>query len=302
MEKILNGRPVEFNEESKEWVDAETKEVVPTEKELEVAKAEGYDSRAVANLGLTNDLAAFKMAEGEAWGAGADIAENKELFVNDYLIPKLWLIQSMSQLRLDGLANEGDYCNSINGKKLSNGEDPISFVVVNTFKRWQTFKINEKGKKEFVESETMTLQNANYNYEFTRDGMPHTRRQVLSYTVLLGKDLENGVKRPYVLDFAGSSKRAGRVLITEINEVRDAGYPSAVLLFNITSKSEKNDDGQFFVKEVQKIGVTNPEVVTKAREVYEDLKINADQVVVDESDLLNKAKTPQVLDAPNDEV
>lgn len=287
------------NEEIKKEIDTVTgKEEITTKEIATQVDAVG----AVEALGLSAELAAFKMADGEAWGAGADIDEAKEIFSNDYLIPKLWLIQSMSQLRIDGLANEGDFCNSIDGKIISNGEAPLNFVVVNTFKRWQTFKVNEKMKKEFVSSEAMTLENANYKYEFELDGFNHTRRQVLGFTVLLASDLEKGLRRPYVLDFAGSSKRAGRVLITEINELRDAGYPSAVLAFAISSKMEKNDDGTFYIKEVKKIGVTSPAVVEKARAVYDDLKINADQVVVDESDLLNKTKTKVEVLPANDEI
>ena len=181
------------NEEIKNEIDTVTnKEEITTTEIAKQVDAVG----AIEDLGLNAELAQFKMEKGDAWGAGADIDAAKEIFSNDYLIPKLWLIQSMSQLRIDGMANEGDFCNSIDGKIITDGETPLTFVVVNTFKRWQTFKIKENGKKEFVNSEAMTLENANYKYEFELDGFNHTRRQVLGFTVLLGKDLDKGLRRP----------------------------------------------------------------------------------------------------------
>jgi len=257
-------------------------------KKKELVAAETGTLPTIGSAELPSELAAFKMEEGDSWGAGQDVEEKKELFVNDFLIPKLWLIQAMSELRIEGKASEGDFANSISGEVLSNGssEEAVTFCIVNSFKRWQTFKINEKGKKEFVESETVTLKNANYQYEFKKDGIPHTRRQVLSYTVLLGSDLNKGLNRPYVLDFAGASKRAGRIIVTEINEMHDAGYPSAVLLFSMTSKQEKNDEGTFFTRQVKKIGFTSPAVLEAAKKTYKLLKIHEDQIEVDERDVI----------------
>lgn len=40
-------------------------------------------------------------------GIELDVTDNKDLFKNDILIPKIWLIQSMSQLRKDKVNDEG---------------------------------------------------------------------------------------------------------------------------------------------------------------------------------------------------
>lgn len=95
-------------------------------------------------------------------GVELDVADNLEIFKNDIVIPKLWLIQAMSEFRKQKKADEGDYVDSRSEEIVLPVASEIGYlplIVMKTFKRWQTFKLVSEGttiKKEFVSSEIVS--------------------------------------------------------------------------------------------------------------------------------------------------
>lgn len=233
-------------------------------------------------------------------GVNLDVAENDELFKNDILIPKIWLVQAMSELRKEKKADEGQFVDSLTGELLADNEETLKFIVLKTFKRWQTFKLVQEGskiKKEFVSSEIMILgKNDNLKYEETVEGEKIVRRQVISAYVLVERDAVRGMNKPYVIDFAASSKYAGRKMISDIKTLNNNKLPSFVGFFNMTSHEENFEDGSAFVKDVTFGGYLPKKTIPFLVDCYKSIESLEDQIEIDDSDVIdaqatNKAET-----------
>ena len=238
-------------------------------------------------------------------GAALDITDDQDLFKNDIVIPKIWLIQAMSELRKQKKAEEGDYCDSRSEEVLlsNESEEALNFVVLKTIKRWQTFKM-EGEKKIFISSEVMTVENAKKEYKEVVDGEQIVRRQVISAYVLLGRDAQAGVVKPYIIDFAATSKGAGRDLVSDIKvlntekrdpktrEVVRRGLPSWVAWFKLGKEEDKIDKDEFFIKTVKFGGMLPQEMFPFLRDAYDEITslIESNAIEIDDRDVHDSAK------------
>lgn len=271
---------------------ATTKKKV-TKKATTKKKASEADVPALIDSGLNSAALAAHANYDVAQFADValDVNENSELFSNDILIPKIWLIQAMSELRKQKKADEGQFVDSQTGELLADEGEVLNFVVLKTFKRWHTFKLNGD-KKEFVSSDIMTLENANWKYDFTEDGVDYKRRQVISAYVLIERDAVKGANKPYIIDFASSSKYGGRKMISDIKTLGNNGLPSFVAFFKMTSHEETFDNGNdAFVKDVQFGGYLPKESMPFLLQCRKDLDSMENQIEIDDSDLINATAT-----------
>lgn len=245
-----------------------------------------------ANLTSSSMAQLTKIDKSLLEGVELDVSQNKEIFDNDILIPKVFLIQSMSQYRKDKVADEGQFVDSLTGDLLADVDEELRFIVLKTFKRWQTFKVVDN-KKEFVSSEIMVFgKNHELPYNETKDGEDLVRRQVISAYVLLEKDVQNGINKPYIIDFAASSKYAGRKMISDISTLNDQGYPSFVGFFKMTAHEEKFENGEAFVKDVKFGGyITHKEGILFLKDAHSKLKKIEDMIEIDDSDVIDAAKS-----------
>ncbi len=225
------------------------------------------------------DLATFE-------GVELDVADNKELFSNDLLIPKVWLIQSMSDLRKEKKADEGQFVDSQTGELIADVGGSFQFVVLKTFKRWHTCE--KKGdKKEFLSSELMVFgKNHDFKYEDVVDGKEVIRRQVISAYVLLAKDAVQGINKPYIIDFASTSKHAGRVIVSDIATLNNRKLPSFAGFFEMTAKEEKFEKGEAFVKVAKFGGFLPKDAMPFLVECYKGLQSIQDQIEIDDRDVI----------------
>jgi hypothetical protein len=255
---------------------------VDIEENLPALQEAGLNSASLAEF-ANYDLAEFA-------DINLDVVDNKELFKNDFLIPKIWLIQSMSELRKEKKADEGQFVDSQTGEILADLDETLKFVVIKTFKRWHTFKM-VGDKKEFVSSEIMTLENANLAYQETIEGVDYTRRQVISAYVLIERDAIRGINKPYIIDFASTSKYAGRKMISDIKTLNDRGYPAFVGFFNMTSHEESFERGDAFVKDIQFGGFLPKTAMPFLVDCWHHLESIQDQIEIDDRDVINSEAT-----------
>ena len=238
------------------------------------------------------------LGEGEAWGAGADLEDNASLYKNDYLLPKIWVMQAMSeQLKVNKDLEQGDAINSLTGDLIAPQGEKLEFVVVRSFKRWQAFKLLASGKKEYFKegSGVMTLENANWPYEFTHEGINCRRRQVNSFIVLLKKDIMANNPQPYVIDFTSSSRKGGRKLVTALKnlnarEINGQRLPSAAACFSMVTVSHDFPDGSCHIKDINFESYTNKATLTMAKKVYQETKDHAGEIEFDDRDVLETEK------------
>lgn len=222
-------------------------------------------------------------------GVELSTQENKELYENDIMLPKIWLIQALSELRKQKKAEEGQFVDSQTGEILAPEGGEVRFVVLKTFKKWQTFELVTEGgknKKKYMNTEIMTLENAKLPYEETVEGKKIVRRQVVSAYVLLERDFAAKKDKPYIVDFAGSSKYGGRKLISDINTLEKEGYPSFVAWFKMTAHEETFEDGDAFVRDTAFGGYMTKEDIPFLKSCYNNLKSIEDQIVIDDSDVI----------------
>lgn len=223
--------------------------------------------------------------------------EDKELFSNDILIPKVWLVQQMSDDFKEGKAKLGDYISSISKEVLAPATKDLGFIVLSMFKRWHTFEIVKGGKKEFMSSVVMTKENKNWKYQDVMDGKEIVRKQVISAYIVLVEDVKKGFNVPYVIDFASSSKGAGRSLVTDIATIENADAPSWVGWFHLNAHEESNDDGDFLVKDVKFQGyldTQNEKLMTFMRSCYDYIIVHKDQITIDDSDVEKSQSLPEL--------
>ena len=277
---------------------SESKEVAIIGDEMLIA---GNLNQTLANLG---ELDTSVLGDVEL-----DIADDIALFKNDIVIPKIWLIQAMSELRKAKKADEGDYVDSRSEDILlaSDEEDALPIIVIKTFKRWQTFKMVKDGKdvkKVFLKSEVMTMENADLKYQETLEGEDLVRRQVISCYVLLGSDAQAGIFKPYIVDFASTSKGAGRDLVSDIKVLNTdkknpktgklirRGLPSWVAYFKL-GKFEESKEHDYYVKTIKFGGMLPQEMWNFLKECKDEvsaLMIN-DAVEIDDRDVHDAAKS-----------
>lgn len=226
-------------------------------------------------------------------GVELDVADNMQLYANDILIPKLWLIQASSELRKARKAQDGDYVDSRSEQILwSPGTDKafLPIIVLKTFKRWHTFTpvVPFNGKNEFVSSEVIVLgKNHDLPYQENVGGKDLIRRQVISAYVVLGEDLQKGIAKPYIIDFASTSKGAGRDLITDISTLNKSKLPAFTAWFKLSAQEESKDTNTFFVKKIAFGGAIPKEVLPLLTETYKSVSemIANNTIEIDDRDL-----------------
>lgn len=246
-----------------------------------------------------------------------DVVDDMDLFKNDIVIPKIHLIQAMSELRKAKKANEGDYVDSRSEQILlaeDSDQEFLPIIVIKTFKRWQDFKM-VGDKKEFVKSQIMTLENANLPYQETVDGVDITRRQVISCYVLLGDDAQKGIVKPYIIDFAGGAgKGAGRALVSDIKVLNTdkkdprtgtlvrKGMPSWVAWFKLGQEETTMNDNDFNAKTISFGGLLPQDMWGFLKDANDEVKalMQNDAVEIDDRDLHDAAKATVSAKVQND--
>lgn len=186
-----------------------------------------------------------------------------EVSSNDIVIPKIQLMQGMSQAVVGGKNKLGDMIDSVTGDLLGTLDKPLEVIPFHMEKFYVIQKHNGK-KWMYDKIEKVTPVNENAPYEFEDGGQKKKRVYTRRFFVLV-----NGNVLPYTIDFASTSAKAGKELATEMF-VKNAmmKLPPAASKIAIGSKTEKNDDGTYAVKTVKVIGKASNEEIKSAFEWY----------------------------------
>lgn len=208
-----------------------------------------------------------------AWGS-------EEISNEDIVIPKILLMQPMSELVTDGVARIGEYRDSLNTERvLGSDKVPVELIIFGTFKTWIEFKDGE-----YLATKRWEPSNADLaKEEIMEDGSVLSRDKVLNFYCLVPKDIAGGEPFPFVLACRRTSALAGRELNTHIKKLSMFKKPSAAKVFALTSYKETNDKGTFFVSTVKVLRDSTNEEQAAAYEWYKALAKS--KVRIDESDL-----------------
>lgn len=178
----------------------------------------------------TTELAPMDLS---VWGV-------EETTTKDLLIPRLMVMQGLSQNVIDGKAKMGDVVDSMANEVIGGKDKPVRFLP---FKVEKIFYVEEwkDGSWKFSAIEQVTVDNLNTPNEVVRDGKKFKYTYTLNFFVLLeGKGL------PYLLAFKSTSMRSGKALFTKMYvDNRALGKAPCANWFNLVVDMTKNAKGTY---------------------------------------------------------
>ena len=159
-----------------------------------------------------------------------DLFDAQEIDNEDILIPKMWLMQQMSEMVVNKSADSGEYRDSLTGELL---ETPLEVFIFSPYKTWQVTN-TPKGKKRADYVETLNYyENKDLPIEEEeKDGSITHRDKVLGFFCLIANDI-NSDPFPYVIDFKRTSRRTGQSIVTKMAKLRSAKLPCYATTFII---------------------------------------------------------------------
>jgi len=222
-----------------------------------------------------------------AWGS-------ENIDSEDIIVPRIMLMQAMSELVSDGHASLGQYIDSLNKDRVIAEKDKTFDVIV--FGSDKKIMVNKNNEFEGFEDYT-----PDYVYEEVDAGGNVVNRNLLTqFYVLLVSDIEAGEAFPYVLSFTKTSTKEGKKLATLIKKLSMFKKPSAAKVFTIGSKQESNDKGKWFVPTVAMGRDSTSEEMSQAYDFYKAL-MQTNNFKVDDSDIKKEeTETTEVQDSKED--
>jgi len=201
------------------------------------------------------------------------LSEDQRIDSDEIIIPKILLMQQMSDFVQDEKAKSGEFRHSRTGELYGEKDTaPISLILFKKYRIWYIFDVDKKGNKEYKESIDYY---GNEELEFEEEGI--ARQKVTGFYGLLIKNGKVHESLPFVIDFKGMSYRAGNELLTTQGEI---GIPWHGSVVEITSEQQENDKGKFYVKRCKIVRRTSQDEVMateKWMKMMKDLRHRVDE-------------------------
>lgn len=170
-----------------------------------------------------------------------DVVEAK-----DIRIPRLLLMQQMSELVSLRKAQAGDIVNSITEEKVADEKSPLLIVPIYTFKTW-TIHHKVNGKFEYLKQEDYTPANANRPREESIGGVDYQNVETINLLGMRESDLDAADAIPVLLSFRMTSYACGKDVLTLKTNAARINKPFSTYTIKLTPTFVKNDKGNFFV-------------------------------------------------------
>ncbi len=196
---------------------------------------------------------------------------------SDIVIPKLKLMQGLSNAVSEGHAVMGDFVNSLTNEKLPN---PVRFVPVLLKKVWYVKK--RVGKDfEFVRIDSVTAENENQQWEQVIDGEEYSFTKSYNFYGLV-----DDYPLPFIIAFSGMNTKIAKQLTTQVSVLNKlAKLPFGGMVIELSCKKEKNDKGVYYIFQVKPVERTSPEKLAEAFNWYQTLSSSTSNIRDDDSDL-----------------
>lgn len=188
-----------------------------------------------------------------AWGSAGTSS-------SDMLIPRIQLMQALSDLVAKSIATPGDIVDSLNNDILAKKGKSVEFIPIMSYKTWIRSKM-EDGAWKFFEQIPVTAQNESLPYEQDIEGDKFKNVASLNFFVVLPTMLN---ELPYLISFKGSSYAAGKKLSTHFQVSQMKGKPPAMWVFSLGSSLKTVDKHNFHVFEVTKTRESKKEELSVA--------------------------------------
>lgn len=222
------------------------------------------------------------------WGQ-ADISSR------DIIIPRILLMQPMSEKVTAGEAAFGEFRESLNNEKIGNFEKGFNILPFHMEKVFVEFNCEDPEEKEFLRVVPITAANENLPYEdeeFNEElnkKIKISRDRTMNFYVLLPEELKAGGAIPYILSFRRTSLQAGKKLATQMFvKNRAAGKSPAAVIMEVTVGKQTQDKKTWAVADVKIGTAAAADMQAEAFKWFQ--LVSSKQVKVDEESYNTEAK------------
>lgn len=182
------------------------------------------------------NLTVLSASDANLWG-------NDQIGSNDIIIPRILVMQGLSEFVTSGKAKFGDFVNSLSEKVVGSIASPMEFIPFYIDKVQKVSK-EVNGKYVIDHFEPLTPINEKYPWEDFKDGKKIKRENSYNvYAVLPGYEL------PVMLTFKSTSIKTGKEIATQMYAInmqtRKIAPCSSVMI--LSGEKKQNDKGVFTV-------------------------------------------------------
>ena len=177
---------------------------------------------------------------------------NEAVAPTDVLIPKVLLMQGISDLVADRKANAGDIVDSTSQEVLLSMDEiekgkRLEVIPLKMFKNVVIEEYDSKKNKwKYLRTQDYRPNDEKNLWEFEEDGKKLRGNVTLNYYVLRADQTSQPDALPYVLSFRRTSRKAGQLIATYFMKCNMAKVPPASKTILIGSEGQTNKDGEPF--------------------------------------------------------
>jgi hypothetical protein len=224
---------------------------------------------------------------------------NEAILKTDVIIPRVLLMQGLSEFVSQRKAQMGDMVKSTTMEIIGTPDKAIQFIPLMHTNEWRMEEMIN-GKYEYRGVEARTARNETLPWEFEQNGAKWRRTKVINLYALLPTDVDaelaeikraqaegdfdiNKVLMPVVISFRSTGYNAGKTVVTHFAKAASmAQYGAKAYGYALTLKcqEDKNDKGTYYVfnVDVSKNQKVTKEQLAKAEEWYQILSTQKVQI------------------------
>lgn len=187
----------------------------------------------------------------------------------DMLIPRLYLMQDLSDLVKKGKAKTGSIVNATTSETIATTDEPLEVIPILTFGEWLLYDVVKEGGRErdvYAGKTLVTKDNENWANEDVVDGKLMRRVRQINFLLLLPKYFHD---LPFLVSFRKTSMMAGRKLSTHFQVSGMKGKPAASQVFKLNSTAMTRKGYNFFGFEVEPGRATTEKELAQAYHWYQ---------------------------------
>lgn len=199
-----------------------------------------------------------------------------EVDASNILIPKVLLMQGLSEMVADEKAKIGDMLYSLDDKIIGGTEKPLEFIPFHIDMIWIV-----KHDGEFHHIEPQNAANKNLQWEELVNGVQVQNVLCMNVYAILANDLS----MPVIIPFKSTSLKAGKKVTTQMYFTnKTANMIPPAITMELSSTKTKNDKGTFAVLDTKAKRASSKEEIAAAFKWFK--AVNAGETKADDSDVM----------------
>lgn len=240
-------------------------------------------------------------------------AQDQQILKSDIVLPKVLLMQALSDFVKEKKATAGDIVRSGTGEMLAKAGSILEFIPLAFTNLWMLSE-DEKGKGnkqdyKFRGYEPRTAANEAAEWDYMENGTKWKRTKVMNLYALLASDIERFEKSiakyketgdmpdldaailPTTIQFRNTSFKAAKDVATLFVKARELGMqmnidvPAYGRTMKLEAKEESSNDNDYYVLSVTGGSQTKKEYLPHAKRWKDTLAAMGTSVKVDDTDL-----------------